>query len=42
MNIKERGGTTREIDFGKEGREGRKKSRYKRGCKKREIRMRGY
>jgi len=42
MNIKERGGTMRAVDFGEEGREGRKKSQYKRGCKKRGIRMGRY
>jgi len=31
----------KEVDFGEEGREGRK-SQYKRGCKKRGIRMGRY
>lgn len=43
MKIEEREGTMREVDFfggGREGREGRKKSQYKRRCKKRGIRIR--
>lgn len=39
MKIKKRGRTMREIDFGEEGREGRKKSQYKRRDKKRGIRI---
>lgn len=42
MKIKERGRAMREVDFGKEEREGRKKSQYKRRSKKRGIRMRRY
>lgn len=43
MKIEERERTMREVDFlgGRgEGREGRKKSQYKRRCKKRGIRIR--